>query len=408
MTAPENVVIVGAGLAGAKTAEALRDAGYEGRLTLLGAERHLPYERPPLSKGYLGGAAERDTVFVHDRGWYGEREVSLRLGVSVTGVVRADRAVVLADGQEVAYDRLVFATGASPRRLPIPGADAIGVHYLRTLDDCDAMRTVLATGGRLVVIGAGWIGMEVAATAREAGLDVTVIEALELPLVRVLGPEIGAVFADLHRERGVDLRLATAIDEIVVKDGVACGVRLRDGSLVDADAVLVAVGVAPNTALAESSGLRVENGIVVDETLSTRDPDVLAVGDVARAFHPLLGRHVRVEHWANALNQPAVAAATILGWRTAYDRLPYFFTDQFDLGMEYVGHADPGEYDKVIVRGDPGRREFVAFWLAGGRVLAGMNVNVWDVGDAIRALIRERGPIDPERLADSAIPLEAV
>jgi 3-phenylpropionate/trans-cinnamate dioxygenase ferredoxin reductase subunit len=396
VTAPR-IVIVGAGLAGAKAAEALRGKGFDGPVTLIGDEPHRPYERPPLSKDYQAGKADRDSVFVHGEGWYADQRVELRLGVAATGIDRAGRRVLLADGSAVGYDRLLLTTGASPRTLP--GAD--GVHYLRRLDDAERLRGLLGSAGHLAVVGAGWIGLEVAAAARQAGLRVTVLEALELPLLRVLGPELARVFADLHTDHGVDLRLGVTIDAVT-----ANRVRLADGTTVDADAVLVGIGAAPNTGLAERAGLEVRDGVVTDAALRTSDPNILAAGDVASAHHPLLGRHVRVEHWANALHQPATAAATLLGEDARYEELPYFYTDQYDLGMEYLGHVEPGGYDRIVVRGDLAAREFIAFWLRDGRVLAGMNVNVWDVTEPIKGLIRAAAPVDPDALADPGTALE--
>jgi 3-phenylpropionate/trans-cinnamate dioxygenase ferredoxin reductase component len=388
-------VIVGAGLAGAKAAEALRGGGFDGKISLIGAEGHLPYERPPLSKDYLAGKADRDSVFVHDQAWYHQQEVDLRLGVPATAIDRAARQVRLADGAHLPYDKLLIATGATPRRL----ADASGAHYLRTIDDSDRLKGVLATGSHLAVIGGGWIGLEVAAAACQAGLQVTVVETLELPLMRVLGREMAQVFADLHRAAGVNLCPGVRIEEVLMRDGQAAGFRLDDGTAVSADAVLVGIGATPNTGLARDAGLQVTDGIVTTASLRTSDPDIFAAGDVASAFHPRLGEHVRVEHWANALKQPAVAAAAMLGQDASYEDLPYFYTDQYDLGMEYVGHVSGG-YDQVVVRGDLEARQFIAFWLKDGRVKAGMNVNVWDVADSIKALIRAGHQVSAQALAD--------
>jgi 3-phenylpropionate/trans-cinnamate dioxygenase ferredoxin reductase subunit len=408
MSTSETFVIVGGGLAAAKTAEALREKGFDGRVVLVGAETHLPYERPALSKGYLIGSDERDSVFVHDAKWYAENQVELLLDVTVTRIDRAAHRVEVSDGSEIGYDKLLIATGARPRLLPVPGAEAEAVYYLRTLDDADGLIELFTAIKRVVVIGAGWIGLEVSAAARAAGVDVTVVEAAELPLLRVLGPEVAAVFAQLHREHGVDLRLGASLAEITTADGRASGVRLADGTQLDAEAVVVAVGVQPNVELAEQCGLHVDNGIVVDAGLRTSDPDILAAGDVANAFSTFYGQQIRVEHWANALNQPATAAASMLGEQVTYEELPYFYTDQYDLGMEYVGYVEPGGYDEVVIRGDATAREFIAFWLAGGRVLAGMNVNVWDVTDAVKAIIRSRVAVDPTRLADTGIALEEI
>jgi 3-phenylpropionate/trans-cinnamate dioxygenase ferredoxin reductase subunit len=406
VAASDTFVIVGGGLAGAKAAEALREQGFDGRVVLVGAEVHLPYERPPLSKDYLAGNAERTSFQVHDEAWYVDHGVELRLGVSVDAVVAGAHELELSDGTQLSYTKLLLATGSSPRTLSLPGADADGVHYLRTVGDSERIKDALTDGARLVVIGAGWIGLEVAATARQSGASVTVLETAELPLLRVLGPEVAEVFADLHRENGVDLRLGVHTEEIIVADGAVTGVRLAGGDVVPADAVLVAIGATPNLGLAKAAGLTLDDGVVVDAGLRSSDPDVFAVGDIAKAMHPLLGRHIRVEHWANALNQPAAAAASMLGNEAAYDELPYFFTDQFDLGMEYLGLVEPGGYDRVVFRGDKATREFIAFWLSGNRVLAGMNVNVWDVGDPIKALIRSGKEVDPDRLADQDMPLD--
>jgi 3-phenylpropionate/trans-cinnamate dioxygenase ferredoxin reductase subunit len=316
--------------------------------------------------------------------------------------------VTISGGRRLAYGKLLLATGSVPRRLPLPGADADGVLYLRKVGDSDRIRDTFAAASRVLIIGAGWIGLEVAAAARIAGVDVTIVEMADLPLLHVLGPQVAPVFADLHREHGVDLRLGVQVAEITASGGKATGARLADGTRIGADAVIVGIGAAPQTRLAEAAGLEVRNGVVTDASLRTSDPDIYAAGDIANAFHPLLGTHIRVEHWANALHQPETAAAAMLGRDAAYDRVPYFYTDQYDLGMEYAGYAGPGGYDQVIVRGDIGKREFIAFWLSAGRVAAGMNVNIWDVNDAIQNLVRSGQGVDPARLADPAVPLDEV
>ncbi|KQY24981.1 pyridine nucleotide-disulfide oxidoreductase [Cellulomonas sp. Root485] len=401
------VVVVGAGLAGAKTVEGLRERGYDGDVVLLGTETERPYERPPLSKGYLQGSDERDGAFVHPADWYAAHDVDLRLGTTVRSLDLGARDVVDGSGVRTGWDHLVLATGSEPRRLDVPGAGLDGVVHLRTLDDSDRLRTLLTAGKRVVVVGGGWIGLEVTAAARAAGCEVSVLVRDPLPLLAVLGPELAAMFADLHRENGVDLRTRTEISEIVAAgDGTHVGaVELADGTLLDTDLVVVGIGAAPRVDLAKAAGLHVENGVVVDAHLRSSNPHVLAVGDIARAHHPLLGTHVRVEHWANALNQPASAAATIVGADEPYDKLPYFFTDQFDLGMEYVGYVGAHGYDEVVVRGDLQGRELIAFWRREGRVLAAMNVNVWDVVDDVQALIRSGAVVDHDRLADPDVPL---
>ena len=399
-------VIVGGGLAGAKGAEALRERGFQGSIVVFGTEEHLPYERPPLSKGYLKTGEGLDEAYVHTRQWYAAHDVAVRTGTTVTAIDRDAREVVTADGERTAYDRLLLATGSSPRTLTLPGHDLGGVLSLRTIEDSDRIRALMQPGARLVFIGGGWIGLEVASAAREAGADVVVLESLELPLVRVLGSRVAQVFADLHREHGVDLRTSVTVEAIEGSDGAASGVRLADGSVVPADAVVVGIGAAPNVALAEAAGLAVDNGVTADAVGRTSDPDIFVAGDLANVEHPFLGHRVRVEHWANALNQPDVVAAAMLDQDGPEPELPYFFTDQYDLGMEYHGLGGPD--DEVVVRGSLADREFVAFWLREGRVVAGMNVNVWDVGDGIKALIRSRRVVDRDRLADPEVELEAI
>jgi 3-phenylpropionate/trans-cinnamate dioxygenase ferredoxin reductase subunit len=397
-------VIVGAGMAGGKAVETLREEGFDGRIVLLGAEPDRPYERPPLSKDYLRGEAERQTIYLQeDAGWYAEHDVELRPSTVVASLDVADGAVVLADGERVGYDRLLLATGAEPKRLPVPGADLDGVHVLRTVEDSDALRAVLDAGGRLVVVGAGWIGCEVAASARQRGMEVTLIESLSVPLERVLGPELGAFYRDVHLDHGVELRLGDGVEAFEGGDRVE-RVRTSDGASVECDAVVVGIGVAPRTELAEGV-LDVDDGIVVDAGLRASADGVFAAGDVANHDHPLLGR-LRVEHWANALEQGPAAARAMLGQDAAYDRVPYFFSDQYDVGMEYAGHSRPG--DEVVFRGDPATREFIAFWLRDGRVAAGMNVNVWDVNEQIQALVREGATVEVGRLVDSDVALDEV
>ncbi len=408
MSRSTTFVIAGAGLAGAKTAEALRDNGFDGRIVLFGDEERLPYERPPLSKEFLAGKKSLSEFTVHPPEWYRDHDVDLRLGTTITAIDRHQNAVTLPDGEAVPYHKLVLATGSRSRRPKLSGADANGVHYLRSFEQSEALDAVLTKGARLAVVGAGWIGLEVAATARNRGVQVTVIDTARLPLLAALGPEAAQVFADLHREHGVDLRLESGVKEIATDGGTATGVTLSDGDQVAADAVLVAVGAVPNVELAEAAGLTMaEGGVAVDASLRSSDPDIFAVGDIAAADNPVLGTRIRTEHWANALKQPAVAAAAMMGKDAAYTELPYFFTDQYDLGMEYVGHS--AGYQRVVFRGDVAGREFVMFWLDGdNRVLAGMNVNVWDVLDDVKALIRSKTPVDPDTLSSSGQALSAL
>ncbi|MDQ0760632.1 NAD(P)/FAD-dependent oxidoreductase [Streptomyces canus] len=413
--ADQTFVIVGGGLAGAKAAETLRTEGFTGRVILICDERDHPYERPPLSKGYLLGKEERDSVFVHEPAWYARNDIELHLGETVDAIDRTAKTVRFGeDGTVVRYDKLLLATGAEPRRLDIPGTDLAGVHHLRRLAHAERLKGVLATLGRdnghIVIAGAGWIGLEVAAAAREYGAEVTVVEPLSTPLHSVLGPELGNLFAELHRERGVRFHFGARLTEIVGQDGMVLAARTDDGEEHPAHDVLAAVGAAPRVALAEAAGLELADrahggGVAVDEQLRTSDPDIYAAGDVASFHHALFGNRLRVEHWANALNGGPAAARAMLGRQVTYDRVPYFFSDQYDLGMEYSGWAPPGTYDEVVIRGDAGKREFIAFWVKQGRVLAGMNVNVWDVTEPIQSLIRSGAQVDTEALADPHVPL---
>jgi 3-phenylpropionate/trans-cinnamate dioxygenase ferredoxin reductase subunit len=383
-------IIIGGGLAGAKAAEALREQGFGGKVILAAQEEQLPYERPPLSKEYLAGKKTLAEFTVQDAAWYRDHDIDLRLGATVNAIDPQARTVRFDDGSIEGYDKLLLATGSRSRRPKIPGSVASGVHYLRTIDDAEELNSVLTEGSSLAVVGAGWIGLEVAANARGRGVNVTVVESAKQPLLAALGEEVAEVFANLHREHGVDLRLETSVEEITTEDGTATGLLLGDGSTIAADTVLVAVGAQANAELAEEAGLAMAGGgVQVSSSLRTSDPDIYAVGDIATAENPVFDTRIRTEHWANAMKQPAVAVAGMLGRTAEYDELPYFFTDQYDLGMEYVGHS--AGYERVEFRGDVPGREFVVYWLDGDdRVLAGMNVNIWEGLDDIKALIRER------------------
>jgi 3-phenylpropionate/trans-cinnamate dioxygenase ferredoxin reductase component len=401
----QTFVIVGASLAGAKAAEELRSQGFDGRVVLVGAEAERPYERPPLTKSYLRGESERDKAYVHEAGFYAENEIELETNTVVTAIDAGGGRVTLDDDRVLDFDRLLLTTGAEPRRVSIAGAGLGGVYYLRTLADCDALRERLDKGGRVLVVGAGWIGSEFAASARQHGLEVTVVDPLALPNERIFGPEIGAFYRDVHHQHGVDLVLGDGVEEFAGEGAVAT-VRTTGGREIGCDFVVVGIGVAPRVDLARNAGLEVENGIVVDENLQTSAPNVFAAGDVARAQHPFYGERLRLEHWANALNQGPAAARAMLGKPTSYDRIPYFFSDQYDVGMEYSGYAP--SWDEVVFRGDRDSGRFIAFWLKGQRVVAGMNVNVWDVNEHVQTLIRSRRPIQTAALSDPDTPLESL
>src|SRR5262245_57731210 len=410
MTDERRFVIVGASLAGAMAAETLRTEGFEGSIELIGAEKHLPYERPPLSKGVLIGKEEHTVAQLHDQQWYDDQRITLRLDAEVTALDTKAHTLALADGTPVSYGKLLLATGSRVRTLDIPGKDLAGVHYLRTVDESRELNAAFKSQPRVVVVGAGWIGLEAAAAAREHGCEVTVVEPQPTALATVLGEQVGAIFARLHTAHGVTFRCGTGVTEFA-GEGSVSAVRLEDGESLPADLVLVGVGVLPNTELAETAGLAVAapsegGGILVDSSLRTSDPAVYAAGDIARWEHPLLGYRVRVEHWANARESGIVAAKAMLGEDVSYDVIPYFFTDQYEAGMEYAGDVPRGTSYDVVLRGDPSSGEYMAFWLdSDDRLLAGMHVNMWDTIDAVQDLIRSRAPLDRAKLADPKVDL---
>ena len=367
------IVIAGAGLAGATAAETLREEGFDRRLVLIGDDPDAPYDRPPLSKAVLRGDAEPASAFLHDTAWYAEHDVELLTGARIAAVDRAAGEVELRGGDRIGFDRLLLATGATPRRPSVVGVDLPGVHLLRTLRDAQALRDALAGAARAVIIGAGWIGCEVAAAARARGVDVTLVEHGVVPLERVLGHRLGAFFAGLHRDHGVELLTGRTV-EAVEGAGRAERVRLADGTAIDADVVVAGVGVRPNVDLAAEAGLEVFGGIAVDAHLRTSDRRIFAAGDAAAAEHPLYDARVRVEHWDNAKHQGAAAARSMLDRGEPYDRAPYFFSDQYDVSLEYSGWAPA--WDDVTIDGDLDERKFSAAWLREGREVARMAVNV--------------------------------
>lgn len=411
MTTPR-FVIIGGGLAAATAAETLRDEGYDGDVMVIGSERHVPYLRPPLSKEYLNDPAKEPAeTYVHPWDWYHQHDVHVLTGTLAVELDLVDNQVILDETSSVGFDKALVATGAKPRPLRMPGAEASGVHYLRTLDDSEELRDALREGGRKVVIlGTGWIGMEVAAAARGYGNDVTVVGRAAVPLSSAIGPELGAIYGQLHRQRGVQFRLQREIRELVVADrpggpavtGVATS---NDGEVIPADIVVVGLGAVPNTEIAEDAGLEVSGGVLASASLLTSHPRVYAAGDVANPVNAVLGRRLRSEHWANAISTGRTAALAMLGRESVDDDVPYFYSDQFDVGMEYAGYAPLAADTQPVFRGDVEGREFIAFWLDGGRVVAGMNVNVWDVSDDIQTLIRSGRTVDLGRLTDPDVPI---
>ncbi|MCU1444006.1 MAG: pyridine nucleotide-disulfide oxidoreductase [Cryobacterium sp.] len=409
----QRFIIVGGGLAGARAAETMRAEGFDGRITVVAGEDQFPYIRPPLSKEFLTGQAELDTIYVHPEAWYREHRIDVLRGRMASDLAPGAHELTIADGEVMGYDKLLLATGASSRRFPGPGTELPGVHYLRTAEESAHVKTALEHGGRqVVIVGAGWIGLEVASASRAFGNTVTVLGRESIALNTVLGNEVGAVFDRLHRDNGVDLRMSTAVTGFVGDASGVAGVAFTGAEarkeLVAADVVVVGIGAVPNIELAVTAGLEVSNGVVVDASFRTSDADIFAVGDVANVFHPVLGHHLRIEHWANAENAGKAAGKSMLGQAVSYTEIPYFYTDQFDLGMEYSGYGDLAKDADVVIRGNIDRRKFVAFWVAGRRVVAGMNVNMWDVNETVQDLIRSGAEVDPMRLADETIALEDV
>ncbi|HJT63140.1 MAG TPA: FAD-dependent oxidoreductase [Candidatus Limnocylindria bacterium] len=398
-------VIIGAGLAGAEAAVQLRKDGFDGRVILVGDEASQPYERPPLSKAYLRGAAERPTLDVRSASYYLDHAVELLLSTRATAIEPRRRVVVLDGARRLRYDRLLLTPGAAARRLELPGSNLAGIHVLRTVEDADAIRAAASRADRAVVIGGGWIGAEVTASLRQLGLPVAMVAPGSAPLERVLGPEVGAVYRDLHAEHGVELVLGSRVGTFH-GHGAVEAVETVDGRRIGGDLVVVGAGAVPQTSLAEAAGLEVGDGIHVNEHLETGTAGIFAAGDVAAAWHPVLGERIRVEHWDNARRQGRAAARGMLGTSEPYARIPYFYSDQYDLGMEYAGHAR--SWDRVVFRGDIATRAFIAFWLLEGRVVAAMNANMGPVNASLATLVASRNQVTADRLLDPQVPLDEI
>lgn len=394
----ETLVVVGGGLAGAKAADAARDTGYDGRVVVIGDEDRLPYERPPLSKAVLRGDATPESAQVNGAQHYRDLDIEILTGRSVTELDAVAHRITLGDGESIDFTAAVLATGAGPRRLDVAGAELDGVHYLRSLEDSLRLGEAIRGAARVAVVGAGWIGSEVAASARQIGAEVVLVDPGQVPLHRALGRRLGSMIAALHEDHGVDLRMESRVVEIRGTEAVEAAV-LSDGSIVEADTVIIAVGVAPRVALATAAGIAVDDGITVDEYLRTSAPGVFAAGDVANAWHPHYHTRMRVEHWANAMHQGSAAGANAVGADVTYDRLPYFFSDQYDLGFEYVGHHDPA--DEIAIRGRLEERAFIAFWHSSGVPTAAIAVNTKDVVEELRGVLLRPGPVDIRRLLDT-------
>jgi 3-phenylpropionate/trans-cinnamate dioxygenase ferredoxin reductase component len=399
-------VIVGGGLAGASAASTLREEGFDGRVILVSSEPEEPYHRPPLSKEYLRGELDEVKLRVHEHALYRDQEIELRLSTTVASLEPGSREIVLDGGERLAFDAVLLATGSEPRTLDVPGAGLDGVHYLRTHPNSDTLAAAFKGSTGLVVIGAGWIGCEVAASARTLGVDVTIVAPAKVPLERVLGPQLGGMYGDMHRDHGVALLLEHSVERLEGGERVE-QVILTDGTVVACDTVVAGIGATPRVALAQAAGLEIDNGVLVDGRLQTAAPGVFAAGDIANIPNPIYGgRRIRVEHWANANDQGPAAARAMLGSTHLWDRVPYFFSDQYDVGMEFAG--DLRDADHMVLRGELASRELIAFWLQGERLVAGMNVNIWDVSESIQRIIASGAPVDERKLADPDVSLESL
>ena len=397
----QSVAVIGAGQTAAVAARTLRRRGFDGRITLVGDEPHLPYQRPPLSKGFLQGKESADELTLLPDRWCTDNAVDLRVGIAARRLDASSRSIELADGSMVKADTVLLATGGRPRVLPRITSER--VVYLRTIDHATRVRDKLRPGARLITVGGGFIGAEIAASARYRGADVTMLEMLDVPLVRVLGPEMGAVCARMHRDNGVDVRTREVVESVAdTPDGVV--VRTASGSVFEGDIVVVGIGIEPNVEIAAASGVKVDNGVVVDEYCRTSVDGIYAAGDVANHFHPVFGRHLRVEHFDNANRQAAAAAMSMLGKPAPYDNVHWFWSDQYDFNLQYTGHAP--EWSQIVIRGVVEDLDFTAFYLLNGVVQAAFAI---DRGDDIvwaRELVAARAAPDPAKLRDEDVELE--
>jgi 3-phenylpropionate/trans-cinnamate dioxygenase ferredoxin reductase subunit len=400
MAGSDHFVVIGAGHAGGVAVQAMRGSGHEGPITLIGAEPHLPYERPPLSKELLQAPGGEGFRAMRDADYYDEANITLILGNPVTAIDADAQTVTLADGHFLAFDKLLLATGGDVRRLDIPGSHLAGVHYLRTLDESRAIEAALAEGNRMVVVGGGFIGLEVAASAHARGLDVTVLEAMPQLMGRALPEEVSAMFLELHRENGIDVRLEDGVTGFTGETEVS-GVSAASGKSFPADIVVVGIGIVPETELALSAGLAVDNGITVDEHARTAHPNIYAAGDNTFHFNPLLGRHLRLEAWQNAQNQAATAARNMCGENETYAETPWMWSDQFDVNLQLAGV--PESWGELVLRGSIAERDFAAFQLRDGRIEAAITVNRPRDMRVIRRLMDAGAEVPADDLANEEI-----
>jgi len=409
----QRFAIVGAALAGARAAAVLREEAFDGDIVLIGAESRLPYNRPPLSKGYLRGEDRFEDQLVNPGDYYAAHGIELRLGAPAVAIDAQTKSVELRGGDRVGYDRLLVATGGRNRRLSAPGADLEGIFQLRTVEDCDRIRAAARKGQRAVVVGLGFIGCEVSASLRQLGVEVTAVEGNRAPLARVLGEEVGAVLAGIHRDKGVELVLE---DSVVAFEGTRRveRVRTKQGRRLDCELVVAGIGIEPNVELLAAAGAAVGNGLLVDERCRTSLPDVYAAGDVTNHLHPIFGR-LRVEHWNNAYQQGRAAARSMLDKPEPYDYVHSFWSDQYEHLIEYVGFA--AAWDRLVFRGRPDSRRFLGFYLSGGVVRAAVGLDRGGDPDdpkadgelkTVAGLIRGRVPVDPDKLSHEGVALDRV
>ena len=402
----ERAIIIGAGQAGAQAAQSLRQGGFAGDILMIGDEVSPPYQRPPLSKAYLQGALGVERLFLKPDAFYEQQAILLRLGERIDEIDRAKGEIILAgNGERLGYDKLLLATGAPPRRLNAPGADLPGVYYLRTIADSDVLRPAFSKVGRIVIVGAGYIGLEVAASARKAGLDVTILEMADRVLARVAGPEISSFFETVHSEAGVDLRLGARLASFDGQGRVEAAI-LEDGEMIRCDAVLVGIGAVPATALAAGAGLKIDNGVWTDEFAKTSDPAIYAAGDCASHPSQFYGRRLRLESVPNAIEQAKVAGANMTGGNLVYDAVPWFWSDQYDVKLQTVGVSEGA--DEIILRGDPGERRFSVWSLKSGQLLAVDAINDPAAFAISKRLIAAGGDVDAKMLADPGQDLKSL
>lgn len=401
--AEQTFVIVGASLAGAMAAGTLREEGFDGRIVLLGAEPDIPYHRPALSKSYLSGKAELDSTHVYPADFYDEHKIELQTSTVVERVEPDSNEVVLKNGDRIKYDKLLLTTGSEPKKLPVKGADLKEVHYLRTAENSTALRERLKPGIKLAVIGSSWIGSEVAATARQRGASVALLDQKSVPLELVLGKQIGSYYDRLHKQNGVEMFFDVQVEALEGSDVVE-RVRLKDGRTIDCDLVLIGIGVAPRLELAKAAGLELDSGVIVDQYLRSSVDNIFAAGDIADAQNTFLNKRIRIEHWANARAQGTLVAKNMLDKNVANDEVPYFFSEQYGIMMQYLGNT--GGSKDIVIRGSLEDDHFMAFWMDGQRIVVAMQVNIPDVKEQLHQLVRDRVEVDRDRLADTSVSLE--